>query len=169
MVDLKIIVAKLEFRAPFALRCEHLNEVLMISASDKNFQLVLASKAEAVEEIEQLAAEAATFAGFSQEEQDSLAIAVTEIANNAIVHGNKRDPGKKVFVNIAVTGGEIRMTVRDQGVGFDPDKLSNPLDPENLLRESGRGVFIVRSLMDELSYDFTKGGTEVTIIKRKKK
>jgi serine/threonine-protein kinase RsbW len=141
----------------------------MISASDKNFQLVLASKAEAVEEIEQLAAEAATFAGFSQEEQDSLAIAVTEIANNAIVHGNKRDPGKKVFVNIAVNGGEIRMTVRDQGVGFDPDKLSNPLDPENLLRESGRGVFIVRSLMDELSYDFTKGGTEVTIVKRRKK
>ncbi len=141
----------------------------MIPSSDKNFKLVLASKSEAIEEIEQLAAEAATFAGFSQEEQDSLAIAVTEIANNAIVHGNKRDAGKKVFVNIAVNGGEIRMTIRDQGVGFDPDKLSNPLDPENLLRESGRGVFIVRSLMDEVLYDFTKGGTEVTIVKRRKK
>lgn len=141
----------------------------MIPSSDKNFKLVLASKSEAVEQIEQLAAQAATLAGFSQEEQDSLAIAVTEIANNAIVHGNKRDAGKKVFVNIAVNGGEIRMTIRDQGVGFDPDKLSNPLDPENLLRESGRGVFIVRSLMDEVLYDFTKGGTEVTIVKRRKK
>jgi serine/threonine-protein kinase RsbW len=148
---------------------EHFNEALMISSSDKNFKLVLASQSEAIEEIERLAAEAAVLADFSQEEQDSLAIAVTEIANNAIVHGNKRDPGKKVFVNIAVNGGEVRMTVRDQGVGFDPDKLSNPLDPENLLRESGRGVFIVRSLMDEVLYDFSKGGTEVTIIKRRKK
>jgi serine/threonine-protein kinase RsbW len=147
----------------------NLSEVLMFTSPDKNFQLVLASKTEAIEEIERLAADAAVLADFSQEEQDSLAIAVTEIANNAIVHGNKRDAGKKVFVNIAVNGGEVRMTVRDQGVGFDPDKLSNPLDPENLLRESGRGVFIVRSLMDEVLYDFSQGGTEVTIIKRRKK
>ena len=60
------------------------------------------------------------------------------------------------------------MTVRDEGAGFNPDNLSNPLDPENLLRESGRGVFIMRSLMDEVRFDFSKGGTEVTIIKRKK-
>ena len=145
------------------------NEVLMVLPTDSRFNLILASKSEAIEEIERLAAEAATQAGFSQEEQDSLAIAVTEIANNAIVHGNKKDPGKKVFVNIAVNGGEICMTVRDEGKGFDPDKLSNPLEPENLLRESGRGVFIVRSLMDEVLYDFSKGGTQVTIIKRRKK
>jgi serine/threonine-protein kinase RsbW len=140
----------------------------MLPSSGKNYQLVLASKPEAIEDIEKLAAEAATEAGFSQEEQDSLAIAVTELANNAIIHGNKRDPAKKVFVNIAVVDAEVRMTIRDQGKGFNPDTLSNPLDPENLLRESGRGVFIVRSLMDEVSYDFSQGGSQVTIVKRRK-
>jgi len=138
-------------------------------SSGRNVKLVLANKPEAIEEIEKLAAEAATEAGFNQEEQDSLAIAITEIANNAIIHGNKRDPQKNVHVHIAVDGGEVRMVVRDEGKGFNPDTISNPLDPENLLRESGRGVFIVRSLMDELSYDFSNGGTQVTLVKRRKK
>jgi serine/threonine-protein kinase RsbW len=141
----------------------------MLPSSGKNYTLVLASKPEAVEEIEKLAAEAATAASFSQEEQDSLAIAVTEIANNAVIHGNKRDVRKKVFVNIDVVDAEVRLTIRDEGIGFNPDSISNPLDPENLLRESGRGVFIVRSLMDDVLYDFSKGGTQVTLIKKRKK
>jgi len=135
----------------------------------KNYKLVLASKPEAVEEIEKLAAEAANIAGFNQEEQDSLAIAVTELANNAVIHGNKRDPNKKIYVTIDVVDAEVRLIIRDEGKGFNPDTLSNPLDPENLLRESGRGVFIVRSLMDEISYDFSQGGTQVTLLKRRKK
>jgi len=135
----------------------------------KNYKLVLASKPETVEEIEKLAAEAANIAGFNQEEQDSLAIAVTELANNAVIHGNKRDPNKKVYVAVDVVDTEVRLTIRDEGKGFNPETLSNPLDPENLLRESGRGVFIVRSLMDEISYDFSKGGTQVTLLKRRKK
>ena len=141
----------------------------MASSSGKNFKRVFASTPNAIEEIERLAEQASTLAGFNDEEQDSLAIAVTEIASNAIMHGNKKNPKKKVFVDIRVRNEEIRVTIRDQGNGFDPNKLSNPLDPENLLRESGRGVFIVRSLMDEVLYDFSKGGTEVTIIKRRKK
>jgi len=141
----------------------------MPPSSGKNYKLVLASKPEAVEEIEKLAAEAAEAAGFNQEEQDSLAIAVTEMANNAVIHGNQRDPRKNVHVHIDVVDAEVRMTIRDEGKGFNPDALSNPLDPENLLRESGRGVFIVRSLMDEVSYDFSPGGTQVTLIKRRKK
>lgn len=140
----------------------------MVSSSGKKFKLVLASKPEAIEEIERLAEQAANFAGFNEEEQDSLAIAVTEIGNNAIIHGNRNNPKKKVFVDVSVDDGEVRVRIRDQGGGFDPDALSNPLDPENLLRESGRGIFIVRSLMDEVSYNFSKNGTEVTIVKRKK-
>ena len=140
----------------------------MASSSGKTFTRVLASTSEAIEKIERLAEQASSLAGFNEEEKDSVAIATTEIANNAIMHGNKKDPKKKVFVTIKVRGSEVRITIRDQGNGFDPDKLSNPLDPENLLRESGRGVFIVRSLMDDVSYDFSKGGTQVTIVKRKK-
>ncbi|MCG3118739.1 MAG: Anti-sigma F factor [bacterium] len=141
----------------------------MLSASDQKHKLIFASKPEAVEEIEKLAAAAATAAGFNQEEQDSLAIAVTEMANNAVIHGNKRDVNKKVYVSIEVNAGEVRLSIRDEGKGFNPESLSNPLDPENLLRESGRGVFIVRSLMDEVQYDFSRGGTQVTLIKKRKK
>jgi serine/threonine-protein kinase RsbW len=115
-----------------------------------------------------MAERSAQLAGLSDEERDSLAIAVTEVGNNAIIHGNKRDPDKQVHLHITVNEGEIRVVIRDEGPGFNPDTLSNPLDPENLLRESGRGVFIVRSLMDEVSFDFSKGGTEITLIKRKK-
>lgn len=140
----------------------------MASSSGKKFKASLPSKPEVITKIERLAEKAATLAGFNEEEQDSLAIAVTEIGNNAIVHGNKKNPKKKVFVDITVNGHEVRVSIRDQGSGFDPDSLSNPLDPENLLRESGRGVFIVRSLMDEVLYNISKRGTEVTIVKRKK-
>jgi serine/threonine-protein kinase RsbW len=146
----------------------YLSEVSMASSSGKKFKATLPSKPEVIEKIERLAEQAANLAGFNEEEQDSLAIAVTEIGNNAIIHGNKKNPKKKVFVNIAVNGHEVRVTIRDQGSGFDPEALSNPLDPENLLRESGRGVFIVRSLMDEVLYNFSKRGAEVTIVKRKK-
>ncbi|NUO84399.1 ATP-binding protein [candidate division KSB1 bacterium] len=141
----------------------------MANDSAKTFSLAAPSnRPNLLQEIETLAEQSAQLAGLSEEERDSLAIAVTEVGNNAIIHGNKRDPNKQVYLYIHVQDGEVRVVIRDEGAGFNPEALSNPLDPENLLRESGRGVFIVRSLMDEVSFDFSKGGTEITMIKRKK-
>ncbi len=141
----------------------------MAHGKNTTYNLVATSdQPDLIHEIERLAERASRIAGFTEEERDSLAIAVTEIGNNAINHGNKRDPRKRVFVDITASAGEVRVVIRDEGPGFNPDHLSNPLDPENLLRESGRGVFIVRSLMDEVHFDFTRGGTETTMIKRKK-
>lgn len=141
----------------------------MAHGKNTTYNLVATSdQPDLIHEIERLAEKASRLAGFTEEERDSLAIAVTEIGNNAINHGNKRDPRKKVFVDITASAGEVRVVIRDEGPGFNPDHLSNPLDPENLLRESGRGVFFVRSLMDEVHFDFTRGGTETTMIKRKK-
>ncbi|MDZ7265810.1 MAG: ATP-binding protein [candidate division KSB1 bacterium] len=141
----------------------------MAHAKSTTYNLVATSdQPDLIHEIERLADKASRLAGFSEEERDSLAIAVTEIGNNAINHGNKRDPRKRVFVDITARVGEVRVVIRDEGPGFNPDLLSNPLDPENLLRESGRGVFIVRSLMDEVYFDFSRGGTETTLIKRRK-
>jgi serine/threonine-protein kinase RsbW len=95
-----------------------------------------------------------------------LAIAVTELVNNAIKHGNKKSPDKRVTVRLYFTDGRARATVIDQGEGFDPDSLPNPIAEENLLKEIGRGIFIVRSLMDRVEFVFPKkGGTEVTITK----
>ena len=141
----------------------------MAKVANKTFTLVAPSNRHGlIQEIESLAEQAAAYAGLAEDERDSLAIAVTEVGNNAIIHGNKRSADKKVYLTIDAGAEGVKVVLRDEGVGFNPENLSNPLDPENLLRESGRGVFIMRSLMDEVTFEFGKGGTEVTIIKRKK-
>lgn len=134
----------------------------------KMFSLVVPSQVEYIEKVEALAEKAASHARFSEDEKDSLAIAVTEAANNAILHGNKRNPEKNVHVKIIATNGSVRVIIRDEGDGFNLQKIRNPLEPENLLKESGRGIFIVRSLMDEVLFDFSKGGTEITLVKKRK-
>jgi len=96
----------------------------------------------------------------------NLAIAVTELVNNAIKHGNKLQKEKKVTVRITYKSGKIEITVTDEGEGFDPKNIADPLAEENLLKEIGRGIFIVNSLIDDVKFKFPpEGGTQVTIIK----
>lgn len=96
-----------------------------------------------------------------------IAICATEIANNGIIHGNKADPGKTVTLHMSFTGDEVKIVVTDQGDYFNPETIENPLDEKNLLREVGRGIFIVRSLMDRLEITPAKsGGTMVTLVKK---
>ncbi len=96
-----------------------------------------------------------------------LAIAITELVNNAIKHGNKKDRNKMVTVRLLIRNGKAQATIADEGEGFDPDTVPSPIAEENLLKEIGRGIFIVRSLMDEVEYSFPEGGgTAVTVTKR---
>jgi serine/threonine-protein kinase RsbW len=96
-----------------------------------------------------------------------LAIAVTELVNNAIKHGNKNDNRKKVTVLLSFGNGEARAVISDEGKGFDPDIIPNPVAEENLLKEIGRGIFIVKSLMDDVKFSFSPGrGTSVAIVKK---
>ncbi|MBD3257699.1 ATP-binding protein [candidate division GN15 bacterium] len=94
-----------------------------------------------------------------------IAISVSELVNNAIVHGNKSSPDKVVTVTIAQKNSTVNISVADQGGGFNPESIDDPLAEENLLREVGRGIFIVRSLMDKVDIKPTKEGTEITITK----
>ncbi|UCC80809.1 MAG: ATP-binding protein [Candidatus Zixiibacteriota bacterium] len=96
----------------------------------------------------------------------NLAIAVTELVNNAIVHGNKLKRNKKVTVSLTFDSGMIKITVADEGEGFNPENVPDPLAKENLMKEIGRGIFIVNSLIDEVKFQFPPGGgTKVTITK----
>ena len=119
-------------------------------------------------EIESLVEQASMQAGFSDDERDSLTMSAIEAANNAIYHGNKRNPEKKIFVEMTVSTGEVSVVMRDEGKGFDLDGLKNPLEPDNLLRENGRGIFIIKSLMDHVHFNFSNEGTEIVMSKRKK-
>ena len=115
--------------------------------------------------VEQMAEKHGKFCDFTRDELDNLSIAVTEIAANAIFHGNKRDKSKRVFIKMVATPPKLKIYIRDQGSGFDPDQLHDPLKPENLLKDSGRGLFIVRTFMDDVKYKFHKDGTEIIMVK----
>ena len=79
---------------------------------------------------------------------------------------NKSDHSKKVHVEFSISENKLRAVIRDEGNGFDPNNLSNPTDPENLLKESGRGIFILKSLMDDVSFSFSSKGTEIILTKK---
>ncbi len=94
-----------------------------------------------------------------------IAISVSELVNNAIFHGNKTIRDKPIAVKINKKKGAVEITVTDEGNGFDINTVENPIDDNNLLKEVGRGLFIVRSLMDSLSLETSESGTSVIITK----
>lgn len=94
-----------------------------------------------------------------------IAISVSELVNNAINHGNKYSADKKVAVEIGKEDSSVKITVTDQGTGFNPKEIANPIDDDNLLKEIGRGLFIVKSLMDSLEFHPSEKGSKVTIKK----
>ena len=92
---------------------------------------------------------------------NKLLVATTEAVNNGIIHGNKRDPKKKVTLTCEYTRISLRMRIDDEGPGVNPASLPDPLAEENLLRENGRGVFLMRSLMDAVEFTRTSGRSSV--------
>jgi serine/threonine-protein kinase RsbW len=98
-------------------------------------------------------------------EELAVELALREALNNAVVHGNRLDPGKLVQVYCRCElGKELSLVVRDQGIGFDPNGIPDSLALENLEAEHGRGILLMKSQMDEVSFE--RGGTEVHMHKR---
>jgi len=97
-----------------------------------------------------------------------IAISVSELVNNAIIHGNKENLSKRVEITINISPSEVKITVVDEGSGFDPDNVPNPIDDENLMREVGRGLFIIQNFVDEVNVaSAPSGGTSVEIVKKR--
>ncbi len=94
----------------------------------------------------------------------NLLIAVTEALNNAICHGNDQNPDKKVYFHIKATGSEIQITIQDEGSGFNHEEVADPRQPENLMKASGRGVFLIKTLMDEVNYQSGPEGTTLRMV-----
>ena len=109
--------------------------------------------------------------GLDEDARHWLGVAIRESVINAVTHGNQGDAAKRVHVEFTrlgkEQGGGIDVRVRDEGPGFDPDTLPDCCDPENILKGSGRGIFMIRSFMDELVLRrAADGGMEVMMIKR---
>ncbi|HAL55432.1 MAG TPA: hypothetical protein DCP63_02850 [Bacteroidetes bacterium] len=92
-----------------------------------------------------------------------LLVAATEAVNNGIVHGNRKNPAKRVLVTCILRKEALILRVKDQGKGFRLEDIPDPLDEKNLLKTSGRGVFLMRSMMDGIKYVITDEGTEVEL------
>ncbi len=129
--------------------------------------IVLDSRIESVEEAEAAAERVAAGAGFDEGERHRIAMAVREITVNAVMHGNAYDRGKKVTIEFDLTPEELVVSIRDQGSGFDTTVVADPLAPENLLRQSGRGIFLARAFMDEVEVEPSGSGTSVRLIKHR--
>lgn len=93
-----------------------------------------------------------------------LMVALTEAITNAIIHANKKDINKSVFIDFIVEGKSLTIKVKDEGNGFDPESIPDPTQPENLFRDSGRGVYLMKVYCDEVYHNITPTGTE-TILK----
>jgi serine/threonine-protein kinase RsbW len=127
---------------------------------------VLDSTLEAVAHVEIVAVEVARRVGFRGVSLDHISLATHETTTNAVVHGNRYRTEKKVVVAISITQDRFKITIADEGDGFDPETLPDPLAPERLSGGSGRGVYLSRAFMDEYHVrSRDAGGAEVTLIK----
>ncbi len=127
--------------------------------------LTLDSSLASVDRVERTAEKLAADAGLDEDARFGVTMAVREAAANAVFHGNKCDLEKRITASFENTGGSLIFSVADQGDGLDPSTIPDPLAPENLMRGSGRGIFLMRSFMDEIHYKQLQPGTELTLIK----
>ena len=128
----------------------------------------LSSRLNELSRIEAISVEIARKMGFSKDQQENLSIAVTEAVGNAIVHGNKKNIHKKVNIIFKLTKNQVSVSVKDEGEGFNPEKLDNPLKDQNIMKESGRGIFILKALTDDVTFSFSPSGTTVQFTLKKK-
>jgi len=132
--------------------------------------LDLHSSIDVLDHVQQVAEDVCRAVGLDEETLHWTSMAVRECVINAITHGNHSNPDKTVSVDFALEqhGGQrdLAVIVRDQGNGFEPSQLTDPLAPENILSTSGRGIFLVRQFMDDVTFQRTRaGGTEVRMLK----
>lgn len=128
--------------------------------------IVYPSTPDTVASVDSFLEQRLTSAGFPEDLLADIAVSVSEVVNNAIIHGNRQDESKQVEIDLKIDADRVSITVQDEGAGFDPDALPNPVAQENLMREVGRGLFIVRAYMDEVSFDMIGGrGLRITMVK----
>jgi len=133
---------------------------------EERLSYTLSSTMDSVATVEAAADKLAGEAGLDEDERFHVAMAVREAAVNAVLHGNEYDPSRTITASFENTGSALVFVIADQGKGLDPDTIPDPLAPENLLRGTGRGIFLIRSFMDEVHFRQLHPGTELTLVKK---
>ena len=133
----------------------------------RTVQLDIASRYEMLDIVETVITGLTALLGFDDDARHKTVVAVRESVVNAIKHGHRLDESKRVTIRFVLRPRALEVEVRDQGMGFDPGSLKDPLAAENILKTDGRGIFFMRQFMDEVNYAFpSRGGTVVRLVKR---
>ena len=137
------------------------------SVTEQTTRLVLPSHIEAVADAAAALTDFVKSCGLDEQAAFGIDMAVREAVTNAMVHGNQEDDTKSVEVVFSCLEGALEIEIRDQGEGFDPVSVPDPTEPANILKPSGRGIFLMRTFMDDVEW-FTRpeGGTAVRMVKR---
>jgi serine/threonine-protein kinase RsbW len=129
-------------------------------------EVVLPSELEVLDSIDESTLKYSRLAGIDNGTASMVAMAAIEAVTNAVLHGNAACGGKEVMVRYVWEPGEFRITVRDQGKGFDLSCVHDPTDPEWCMASSGRGIYIMRQVMDSVEFEMSEeSGTTVTMVK----
>lgn len=124
----------------------------------ERIEITISSRFENIELVQVIAEHLCENAGVDEDGSHWVGMAVREAVANAIKHGNKLDVKKKVNATFDLRGSELEITILDEGEGFDPSTVSDPLNPQNLMKTSGRGIFYMKTFMDRIDYNFHPGG-----------
>jgi len=136
-----------------------------LDSRSRTINLVLDSTLDSVDKAEREALDLARESGFGEEDLDRIGMSVRECMVNAVVHGNRYNSHKKVHLSLSRTPERLTVRIVDQGEGFNPDAVPDPLEGDNLLRHSGRGIFLMKAFMDDLQVRLGPSGTEVILVK----
>jgi serine/threonine-protein kinase RsbW len=129
-------------------------------------ELTLASKLSSAEKLSSAVKEYAGRVGFTEDEINFIELAVHEAMINAIIHGNQQADDKRVDVQFQMEADALTISIRDRGAGFSPEELPDPTDADNLLKPSGRGIFFMRTFMDEVDYAAHPEGGSIVRLKK---
>ena len=131
-------------------------------------ELSLPSRIDTVATAAAAVAEFLSRSGISEDAAFGIDMAVREAVTNAVLHGNRQDENKTVDVTLKSSPDAVEISVHDQGPGFNPEEVPDPTAEENILKASGRGIFFMRSFMDEVNWLIRPGGgTTVRMLKRR--
>ena len=137
-----------------------------MNPESEHIEITITSRFENIELVQVIAEHICECAGLDDDGSHWVGMAVREGVANAIKHGNRLDTRKRVFTTFDVRNSNLAIHIRDEGDGFDPKQVADPLSPINIMKTSGRGIFYMKTFMDEVDFSFPEGrGTELVMRK----
>ena len=138
----------------------------MTAPSPGPIVLWLSSRYENIELAQAALAHVCRQRSIDSEMEHWIGMALREAVANAVKHGNRLDPDKRVLLKFEGAGDDLTIVIGDEGGGFDPERVSDPLAPENQMKTSGRGIFYIRTFMDDVSFSRGEGGGTVLTMRK---